>query len=98
MKAKKDFEAMRKALMTDLFEVSYEALKDQSSLDDWAKALSVLRESVSLVVDFVELFEVRYPELLDTIGTLTKTYEAALKLNHLNELARRVVTVRDRIF
>jgi len=111
MKAKKDFEEMRKALMTDLFEVSYEALKDQSSLDEWAKALSVLRESVSLVVDFVELFEVRYPELseikealktlfdaLDMIGTLTKTYEAALKLNHLNELARRVVTVRDRIF
>lgn len=95
---KKDFEEMKKALMTDLFEVSYEALKDQSSLDDWAKALSVLRESVSLVVDFVELFEVRYPELLDTMGTLAKTYEAALKLNHLNELARRVVAVRDRIF
>ena len=60
--------------------------------------MSFLRESVSLVVDFVELFEVRYPELLDTIGTLTKTYEAALKLNHLNELTRRVVAVRNKIF
>jgi len=64
------------------------------------------------VIDFLRLFEVRYPELreikealstlyqaLDTIGTLTKTYEVALKVDYLNkEFQHRIRSMTEAVY
>lgn len=111
MKIKEDFEQMRKDLMGDLFDVSRTALTDKPNVDDWESALAVFRETIPLIVEFIRLVEARYPELskvrealqslykvLDTIGTLTKTYEMALKVNHLDALRFRLERVMDYTF
>ncbi|KAF2957236.1 hypothetical protein AS159_09405 [Thermotoga sp. Ku-13t] len=111
MKMKEDFERMRKDLMDDLFDVSRTALTDKPNIDDWEGALTVFRETIPLIVEFIRLVEARYPELsevrraleslykvLDTIGTLTKTYEMALKVNHLDTLRVRLERVMDYTF
>ncbi len=103
MKMKKDFEEMRKELMSDLYNVSHDALIDQPNLDDWKSALIVFGETIPLIVEFIDIVELRYPELaevkkalkglydvFDATGTLTKTYEMALKVNHLDELKGRI--------
>lgn len=108
---RQDFYEMRKLLMGDLFDKSYTALKDQRSIDDWKSVLIVFRETIPLIVEFIELFEVRYPELsdvkkalqtlysvLDAIGTLTRTYEMALKVNHLENLQNRVKQIADSVY
>lgn len=108
---RQDFYEMRKLLMSDLFDKSYKALKDQKSIDDWKSVLIVFRETIPLIVEFIELFEVRYPELsdvkkglqtlysvLDAIGTMTRTYEMALKMNHLEDLQNRVRQIVDSVY
>lgn len=108
---RKDFREMRKLLMGDLYDVSYKALKDQGSIDNWKSVLIVFRETIPLVIEFIKLFEVRYPELtdvrksleniysvLDAIGTLTRTYEMALKINHLEDLQNRVKQIVDVVY
>lgn len=103
MKMKKDFEEMRKGLMSDLYNVSHDALIGQPNLDDWESALIVFRETIPLTVEFIDLVKLCYPKLaevkkaveglydvFDAIGTLTKTYEMALKVNHLDELKDRI--------
>lgn len=108
---KNDFYEMRSELMSPLFNISYKALKDQDTIDDWKSALVIFEETVPLIIEFLRLFEVRYPELrevrialeklssiFDSIGTLTKTYEIALKVNHLSALRSRVETVIDRLY
>lgn len=108
---KNDFYEMRKELMSSLFDISYRALKDQDTIDDWKSTLVIFEETVPLMIEFLKLFEVRYPELrevrvaleklssvFDSIGTLTKTYEMALKVNHLNALRSRVEKIVDRLY
>lgn len=108
---KSDFYKMRDELMNPLFDTSYKALKDQDTIDDWKNTLVIFEETVPLIIEFLQLFEVRYPELhgvkvaleklssvLDSIGTLTKTYELALKVNHLSALRTRMVSIVDRIY
>ncbi|MEN3008847.1 vWA domain-containing protein [Pseudothermotoga sp.] len=108
---KSDFYKMRDELMNLLFDTSYKALKDQDTIDDWKSTLVVFEETVPLIIEFLKLFEARYPELhevkvaleklssvLDSIGTLTKTYELALKVNHLSVLRTRMVSIVDRIY
>lgn len=108
---RQDFQDMRKLLMGDLFSKSYRALKDQSAIDDWKSVLIVFRETIPLIVEFIELFEIRYPELsdvkkalqtlysvLDAIGTMTKTYEMALKINHLEDLQSRVKQIPNSVY
>lgn len=97
------FEEMRYELMTDLFEVSYEKLSQQERIDSWGSVLEVFETTIPLIVEFIELFEVRYPELkpvkeslkmlidaLDAIETLTTTYEMSLKVDHLTTLNERL--------
>ncbi len=106
-----DFYETRKQLMGDLFDKSYKALRDQEAIDDWESVLILFRETIPMIVEFIELFEVRYPELsevkkslktlysvLDAIGTLTRTYEMALKVNHLQDLQSRVRQLADSVY
>jgi len=64
-----------------------------------------------LIIEFLELFEVRYPQLteikealqtldsaFDAIGTLTKTYEVALKVDYLRPLSERVQQIADSVY
>jgi len=109
---RKSFEEMRKSFMGTLFATSYKALTDKKSIDDWKSVLLVFRETIPLVVDLLRLFEVRYPEFkeikealntlyqaLDAIGTMTKTYEVALKVDYLNkEFQKRISSVTDAIY
>lgn len=108
---KNDFYEMRSKLMSPLFNISYKALKDQDTIDNWKSTLLIFEETVPLIIEFLQLFEVRYPELrearvaleklssiFDSIGTLTKTYEMALKVNHLNVLRSRIETIIDRLY
>lgn len=108
---RESFYQMRNDLMSDLFDVSYKALSEKDSIDDWESCLSTLRELIPLIVEFIELFEIRYPELssikagletlyeaLDTIGTLTKTYELALKVDYLNPLSERIQQISEMVF
>jgi len=109
---RKSFEEMRKAWMGNLYDVSYAALTDKKSIDNWQSALLVFRETIPFVIDFLRLFEVRYPELreikealstlyqaLDAIGTLTKTYEVALKVNYLNkEFQHRIRSMTEAVY
>ncbi|MEJ5229369.1 MAG: vWA domain-containing protein [Pseudothermotoga sp.] len=105
-----DFRSTR-AVIDKLFSESYRALKDQQSIDNWQSVLIVFRETIPLIVEFIQLFEVRYPELtdvknalktlysvLDAIGTMTRTYEAALKINHLEDLQGRVKQIVDLVY
>lgn len=99
----RSFEEMRYELMTDLFEISYEKLSQQERIDSWGSVLEVFETTIPLIVEFIELFEVRYPELkpvkesfetlidaLDAIETLTTTYEMSLKVDHLTTLKERL--------
>ena len=109
---RKSFEEMRKAWMGNLYDVSYAALTDKKSIDNWQSALLVFRETIPFVIDFLRLFEVRYPELreikealstlyqaLDAIGTLTKTYEVALKVDYLNkEFQHRIRSMTEAVY
>lgn len=108
---RQDFHNMRKLLMGDLFSKSYTALEDQRTIDDWESVLVVFRETIPLIVEFIKLFEMRYPELsevkkalqtlysvLDAIGTMTKTYEMALKINHLEDLQNRVKHIVSAVY
>ena len=104
-------EEMRDNLMEDLFELSYKALTDQEAIDDWGSALVIFQKTIPLIIEFLELFEVRYPQLteikealqtldsaFDAIGTLTKTYEVALKVDHLRPLSERVQQIADSVY
>ncbi|MCD6551187.1 VWA domain-containing protein [Thermotoga sp.] len=108
---RKSFEEMRHDLMSDLFEISYETLSRQNSVDDWADALQVFENTIPLIVEFLELFEVRYPELsdvkealktlgdaLDTIGAMTQTYEMALKIDHLTTLTEKAQKIASKVY
>ncbi|WP_448516767.1 vWA domain-containing protein [Pseudothermotoga sp.] len=109
---RKSFEEMRKAWMDNLYDVSYRALTDKKSIDNWQSVLLVFRETIPFVIDFLRLFEVRYPELreikealstlyqaLDAIGTLTKTYEVALKVDYLNkEFQHRIRSMTEAVY
>lgn len=105
------FEEMRQNLMNDLFELSYKALTDQEAIDNWGSTLVIFQETIPLIIEFLELFEVRYPQLaevkealetlnsaFDAIGTLTKTYEVALKVDHLTPLSERVQQIADSVY
>ena len=109
---RKSFEEMRKSLMGNLFDVSYKALTDKESIDNWQSVLLVFQETIPFVIDLLKLFEVRYPEFreikealstlyqaLDAIGTLTKTYEVALKVDYLNrEFHQRVGSMSEAVY
>uniref|UniRef100_A0A832I4N9 VWA domain-containing protein n=1 Tax=Pseudothermotoga hypogea TaxID=57487 RepID=A0A832I4N9_9THEM len=109
---RKSFEEMRKSLMGNLFDVSYKALTDKESIDNWQSVLLVFQETIPFVIDLLRLFEVRYPEFreikealstlyqaLDAIGTLTKTYEVALKVDYLNkEFQHRIRSITEAVY
>lgn len=108
---RKSFEEMRYDIMSDLFEISYESLSRQDSVDNWADALQVFKDTIPLIVEFLELFEVRYPELsdvkealetlgdtLDTINAMTRTYEMALKIDHLTTLTERAQKIAAEVY
>ncbi|MDI6863538.1 MAG: VWA domain-containing protein, partial [Pseudothermotoga sp.] len=109
---RKSFEEMRKAWMGNLYKISYRALTDKKSIDNWQSVLLVFRETIPFVIDLLKLLEVRYPELreikealstlyqaLDAIGTLTKTYEVALKVDYLNkEFQHRIRSITEAVY
>lgn len=80
-------------------------------MDNWADALQVFKDTIPLIVEFLELFEVRYPELsdvkkaletladaLNTINAMTRTYEMALKIDHLTTLTERAQKIAAEVY
>ncbi len=96
---RQSFQEFRSAYMRKLYADAARHLSDQKLLDDWQSVLSVLTQTIPMITEFLELFEITYPEfkplresleslyeVFDNIRTITQTYELALKMNHLRSM------------